>query len=134
MFSRLPDPSKRVAFGVDEPAYFSVHTRPDAPIDQPVIAHAMWSNVVERAVLESWMDRVQRGWRDVVVEARYLSHMTVSTVPIAGVARPETRLPNERCFLVGDYVDSGHIRADGAAASAVAAAHAIGARTTKKAA
>jgi len=79
----LPRPERRLALGLNEPTYFSVHSPrghaapaffhaalylPPGPPGDPAEA---------RARLESFVDRVQPGWREGVREARYLPCLTV---------------------------------------------------------
>ena len=117
--STLPRPERRIALGIDRPHYVSVHTSPASP--GPVIVHAMAYGTAPRDELEGIMDAFQPGWRDAVTEARYLSRMVVSSsLPRAGSPRVPARFPglDERVVLVGDYVDSGALLADGVALSA----------------
>jgi hypothetical protein len=125
VLARLPRPERRVCFGVDEPTYLSVHT--PLGVDGDVIVHVMGNGHAERSALERVLDDVQPGWRDALVEARYLSRMVVSTLPQAGHARAPCSIEERGVLIhrVGDGVDSGALLADGVAASAVRAVDAI---------
>lgn len=128
VLTSLPDPKRRVCFGLDAPLYFSVHTAPDAPPDAPIKLHVMANGAATRAELESFVDLVQPGWRERLVDdasARYLSRMIVcSALPRAGTARTPLTLDG-RTFFAGDHVDSGELLADAAAQSAADVARAI---------
>lgn len=126
--SALPEPKRRVCFGLGAslPFYFSVHTAPGAP--GPFRVHAMVNGAAAREEIEALVDVVQPGWRDHLVDGastRYLSRMIVaSALPRAGSARTPLTLDG-RVFFAGDHVDCGALLADAAAQSAVHAAHAI---------
>ena len=91
-----------------------------------------------RAEPESFVDLVQPGWRERLVDAasaRYLSRMIVcSALPRAGAARTPLTLDG-RTFFAGDHVDCGELLADASARSAVDASAAVldGARARKAA-
>ncbi len=133
---RLPQPKRGFAFGLDEPLYFSVHTRaaklaPDggatihvakylAPDDHDAKAH-------ERE-LEACMDLVQPGWRDELAERRFLPDMNVIEATVhaseRGLAgRPGPEVPDvENVFVAGDWVGAEGWLSDAALASAKRAA------------
>lgn len=123
VLTSLPKPAHRIALGLACPHYVSVHTPPTTSSAGPVIVHAMVYGAAPRDQLERIMDVFQPGWRDVVVEARYLSRMVVaSDLPRAGVPRVAARClvpTGERVIFVGDYVDTGALLADGVAQSAL---------------
>lgn len=83
--SELPIPDRRFAYGMDSPFYFSVHG-PPADLGDGVVLHAMkylsHSDTSDaaalRAQIESFVERVQPGWRDRVVTERFLRKMTVA--------------------------------------------------------
>jgi phytoene dehydrogenase-like protein len=138
--SSLPRPERSAAFGIDRPLYFSVHSAvaavappggallhaaayldPDVPLDADAT----------RAELEALVDRLQPGWRDRLVDVRWLPSLTVAhALPTANQhgkgARFETRvveLPG--VYVAGDWVGpDGHL-AGAALASARSAADAL---------
>ncbi|QEH38020.1 Putrescine oxidase [Aquisphaera giovannonii] len=134
---RLPRPMNRVAFGLDRPLYFSVHSASArlAP-DGVAVAHAMKylgggdepSPSDARAELEAWLDRVQPGWRAHVIKSRFLPSMTVAhALPTAegrGLAgRPPVEVPGRPgVYVAGDWVGGRGLLADASAASAEEAA------------
>jgi phytoene dehydrogenase-like protein len=138
--SRLPRPANILAFGVDRPLYYSVHsaTAKLAPPEGAVIHAAKYLNPlvthdprkVERE-LERLMDMMQPGWREQIVARRYLPAMTVThAIPAAangGLAgRAEVEVKDIRgLYLVGDWVGSEGTLANGAVASAAHAAKLI---------
>ena len=141
----LPRPQSTFCLGIDEPLYLSVHSRYAelAPRGGAVV-HALRylepgaadGEASERA-LESLMDRVQPGWRERIVERRYLPNMTVAfDVPAAargGLAgRPGPEVPGAPdLFVAGDWVGDRGQLVDASLASASAAAAAISARLAR---
>ena len=85
--ARLPRPRATFALGIDEPLYCSVHSAAArlAPEGGAMIHVARYlgddtpdPGVVERQ-LEGVLDHLQPGWRDVVVERRFLPHMVAAS-------------------------------------------------------
>jgi phytoene dehydrogenase-like protein len=140
----LPDPQMRVVFGLDDPLYFSVHT-PAARLvtDGPgEVAHLLWygdradtgSDDDGRSRLEALLDRVQPGWRDEVVDARYGRQLVVAhgrPLPGSGFAgRPPVAVPDvPGLFVAGDWVGPVGFLTDAVMASGRAAGRAA-ARST----
>jgi phytoene dehydrogenase-like protein len=138
--SRLPRPSTRVAFGLDRPLYFSVHSASArlAPSGVAVL-HVMkyLGSGRERpaleveAELEAFMEELQPGWSDHVVARQFLPGMTVMhgmpRADQAGLAgRPGVELQDRpNVFLAGDWVGPEGMLADASAASARAAARRV---------
>jgi phytoene dehydrogenase-like protein len=143
--SSLPMSKERFALGLDGPFYFSVHSAAAklAP-EGIVVVHAMKNLAgdtaeppqnVERE-LEGVLDRVQPGWRERVIDRRYLPGMTVThALPTAAdnglFGRPSVVVESHRhVFLAGDWVGREGLLADASAASArEAAGRAIAALT-----
>ena len=135
--SHLPNPSTIFALGIDEPLYCSVHSAAArlAPEGGAMIQCVRYGGPEEEidgrstlARLETLLDEVQPGWREVVVEARYLSKMTVShaIVPPGGRTVRVDALATENVFLAGDWVGEEGMLADGALASARRVASLLG--------
>ena len=86
--ARLPRPRATFALGIDEPLYCSVHSAA-APSSRPRaaamihVARYLGDDTpdpgVDERELEGVLDRLQPGWRDVVVERRFLPHMVVAS-------------------------------------------------------
>ena len=80
---KLPVPAHRLALGMAEPLYFSVHSRPEQT--EHVKAHLAWylrpddtTEATElRNRLEAFADRVQPGWREVCEGHRFFPHLRV---------------------------------------------------------
>lgn len=102
--ARLAKPVNTLAFGVDRPLYYSVHsaTAVLAPKGAAMVHVAKYLNPSEpheaqatERELEAFLDLMQPGWRSEVVVRRYLPSMTVShvipSVAGGGGARPHTR-------------------------------------------
>jgi phytoene dehydrogenase-like protein len=130
----LPDPRRRVVFGIDEPLYFSVHT-PAArlvPDGSGEVAHLLWYGDRDddpRPRLEALLDGAQPGWRDEVVEARYGRRLVVThgrPLPGSGFAgRPPVAVPDVAgLFVAGDWVGTEGLLTDAAMASGRAAGRA----------
>ncbi len=134
---RLPNPETRLAFGLDRPLYYSVHSASAKLAPEGVaVLHVMkylGGDSAEPAEgvegeLEALLDRLQPGWRACVVERRFLPAMTVSNaLPRADkgglAARPAvTVCERPDVFLAGDWVGARGLLADASAASAEEAA------------
>ena len=94
--SRLPDPTTNFALGIDEPLYLSVHSSVAklAPSRGALIHVARYlapgeiPDVDAANRLEALLDLMQPGWRDVVVEKRFLPKMTVTHALVPPGGRP----------------------------------------------
>jgi phytoene dehydrogenase-like protein len=131
-----PRPKAKFALGIDRPLYFSLHSAA-AELAPPggALIHAakyLGGDVADDAgddarELEAHVDRLQPGWRDVVIERRLLPNMIVAhDLPSAdrgglagriGVAIDD--LPG--VYLAGDWVGAEAHLADASLASAAAA-------------
>ncbi|HUK34656.1 MAG TPA: FAD-dependent oxidoreductase [Vicinamibacterales bacterium] len=141
----LPKPRRLVAFGIDEPLYFSVHSAVArlAPAGGAVLHVSKYLGVDESAdratehELEQLVDVLQPGWRDVLVARQFLPNLTVThamlTAEGGGTAgRPASTLTAyENVFIAGDWVGARGQLSDAAAASALDAARAaVSSRTS----
>ncbi len=143
---RLPRPDRPFALGLDAPTYLAVHseTAALAPPGGAVVHLARYlrrdeqAGTAERTQLEGLLDRVQPGWRDEVVDARFLPDMTVvGDLPLAAHGGLEGRVPVEVApglQLAGDWVGPEGLLTDtvfasarvaGRAAARHAAAHGV---------
>ena len=137
----LPHPKTTFALGVDRPLYFSVHSRSasGAPDGAALVSTMKYLSPTEApdaardaAELEAWLDRLQPGWRDVLVERRWLPAMVASgalvTASGGGLAgRPGPRVPDAPgVFVVGDWVGGEGMLLDASLASAERAATELG--------
>jgi phytoene dehydrogenase-like protein len=135
----LPSPRARVAFGIDEPLYASVHSAVShlAPQGGALIHVARYGGLrgespaaVERQ-LSRFLEGLQPGWRKYMVRQRFLPHLVVANAVVTaaqgGLAgRPGTEAPDiPGLFLAGDWVGPEGMLADAGLASARAAARAI---------
>jgi phytoene dehydrogenase-like protein len=136
---RLPKPSNTFGLGIDQPLYYSVHSAVAklAPEGGAVIHLAKYLAVGEksdptkdRAELENMLELFQPGWRDELVEARFMPNLTVYNAVVTaergGLAgRTPVSLPGyDNIYLVGDWVGSEGILSDATFASARLAAQA----------
>ncbi|ATB44640.1 phytoene desaturase family protein [Corallococcus macrosporus] len=135
--SRLPRPDALFALGTDGPWYASVHSAVArlAP-EGGAMVHVMQylggrGPEASEARLEDVMDALQPGWRTFVVARRYRPSLLVSnwlpTAETGGLGgRPSVEVPHVRgLYRVGDWVGPEGQLAEGAFASAEAAARAL---------
>ena len=136
---RLPRPRYVLAYGIDRPLYFAVHsavarlTGGDGAMlhvvryggAEPAVSDAV------RVELLGLLDQLQPGWRDVIVHARFLPNMTVSHAVVGPdrpphIARPQPTVSGvPGLYIAGDWVESRGMLADAALDSARRAAEEI---------
>jgi phytoene dehydrogenase-like protein len=131
---KLPHPKRLFALGIDEPLYFSVHSAwaQLAPKGGALIHLLKYKRDLRGSAeqdeqeLEALLDRMQPGWREVLVHKRFLPDMTVSNaLPLPNIARPSPVTPLRGLYIAGDWVGDQGVLSDAALASARAAAKAI---------
>ena len=135
--SSLPNAEGGYLVALDRPLYLSVHSLAArfGPAAETVIHVARYLHPHEtpdagetRAELEWLLDEMQPGWRDMLLRARFLQHMTVThALPAAATGGMPGRPPVAvdgltGAYLAGDWVGSEHQLAAAALASAKAAA------------
>lgn len=131
--SYLPKPDHVLGFGVDRPVYLSVHSKtarlaPDGSALIHLAKYGAGEARADEAELEAFADLLQPGWRNYLVERRFLPRMVVAnrldTAAQGGLAgRPNTAVPDvPGLFLAGDWVGHEGLLADAALASAKRAA------------
>jgi phytoene dehydrogenase-like protein len=141
----LPQPKHTFAIGIDRPLYLSVHSafahlapkggalihtakylkQERGTLDDDSSARRTVTSEDERE-LEDLLDRVQPGWREVLVHRRFLPAMTVANaLPEPGKPRPSHVTPIRGLYLAGDWVGSEGLLSDASLASARAAAKTI---------
>lgn len=127
---RLPEPTQPFALGIDQPVYVSAHSAwaELAPASRAVVHVARYLDRDERAgggvrtQLEGLLDRVQPGWRDEVLDTRFLPDMTVvgdvadAAAGGLGGRQPVTVAPG--LHLAGDWVGEQGVLTDAVFASA----------------
>lgn len=134
---RLPRPERRFVMGVDTPLYYSVHSAYAklGPAGKVVLNVSKYLRPDEKTEarqdeqeLETFLDQIQPGWREEVLERRFLPHMIVSNfIPLArqgGMAgRPTPQVPGiANLYLAGDWVPDNGLLLDAVMASARQAA------------
>ena len=143
----LPERRRTFALGLDEPLYLSVHSAfaqltprggalvhtlkyqtgrsaSDVEIDGERARRGAPEEDERR--LEDLLDRIQPGWREVLVHRRFLPAMTVSNaMPLPGAPRPSPRTAIGGLYVAGDWVGSEGLLSDAALASAREAAKSI---------
>lgn len=143
----LPDPKTTFALGVDRPLYLSVHSafaqiapkggalihtakylkdQSTTPDDYDSSSKRRGGMSEDERELEGLLDRVQPGWRNVLVHRRFLPAMTVANALITpGMQRPSHVTPIRGLYIAGDWVGDTGLLSDAALSSARAAAKAI---------
>jgi hypothetical protein len=136
----LPNPSIPVAVGIDNPFFLSVHSASAklAPKGGALIHVIKYlgstheSNPsTDKLELETFLDAIQPGWRNVVVRQRFLPSMVVYNAIVTAeqrgtLGRPDTKVPEtENLYIVGDWIGSEGTLADASFASAKRAAEQI---------
>ncbi len=138
--NRLPVPDRRFALGVDQPLYFSVHSAKAklGPADGVMLhaakyldPHTPTNAKADERELEAMLDLLQPGWRDAVIERRFLPKMTVSNAVVTArqgglTGRPGPGVPGlPDLYVAGDWVGPEGMLLDAALASAKNAAQLI---------
>ncbi len=116
---RLPNPQNKVVMALDRPLFLAAQSEFSkvAPDGGAVIytlkyldpTQAQDAKADERE-LEAWLDETQHGWRNEIIERRYLPHMIVSNaLPSASqagtVGRPGPCVPDiSNLYIAGDWV------------------------------
>ena len=144
----LPNPKRTFALGIDEPLYFAAHSAwaqltPKGGALIHTVKYRKEQNATdvelesERArrdasaaaderTLEALLDRMQPGWRDVLVHRRFLPAMTVSNALVTpSTPRPPAVTNVRGLFIAGDWVGEEGLLSDAALASARAAAKGV---------
>jgi phytoene dehydrogenase-like protein len=135
VLSELPRPNARLALGVLLPTYLSVHSTVCklGGDGRAALIHLMKYLSPEddasggEAELEACLDRMQPGWRDVLVERRFLPKLVTTNALVTAKAgglsgRPGPLVPG--CVglaVVGDWVGAEGMLADASLGSAWAA-------------
>lgn len=113
---RLPKPENDYVMGIDAPTYLADHTRAAKLGDGHVVHVAKYLPVTptnaedDRAELEAMLDLAQPGWRDELMDERFLPNMIVNNwLAKAGDGglngRPDgTLLDNPNIYLAGDWI------------------------------
>ena len=147
--SKLPKEKNLLAFGIDRPHYFSVHSKwaqltpkggalihvakyrkERGPINDDEIDRDATSRrarvSTDEAELEMLLDELQPGWRDVLVHRRFLPSMTVSNALVTPSTKRHSPQTSVRgLYVAGDWVGDTGILSDAALYSAREAAKAI---------
>jgi phytoene dehydrogenase-like protein len=136
---RLPNPKNRVVIGLDRPLFLTVQSEFSrvAPEGKTLLytikyldpAQQQDAKANERE-LEEWLDLTQPGWREEVIERRYLPNLIVHNALVTAAAggtetRPGTRVPGAQgLYIAGDWVGPRGILTSASLWSAKLAAHA----------
>ena len=146
--STLPMPKNLFAIGIDQPTYFSVHsaaaqltpkggalihvmkyrtrTAPMHDLEIEQSGDRKREVAADERELESLLDLMQPGWRDVLVHRRFLPAMTVSNALVTPTTpRPPSATRVKGLYIAGDWVGDEGLLSDAALLSARAAANAI---------
>jgi phytoene dehydrogenase-like protein len=140
--ARLPRPRATFALGIDRPLYLSVHSASaDLAPEGGAMIHVLkylpaggGDAKADEREIEGLLDLIQPGWRETVVEHRFLPSMLVTNdLPTAANGglrgRPDVAVPHAAgVYVAGDWVGPEAMLADASLASARRAAEAIVAR------
>jgi phytoene dehydrogenase-like protein len=144
----LPEPRNLFALGIDQPLYYAVHSAYAqlTPKGGALIHLAKYSKerhatdeelegprprrtsaaIEDEQELEALLDRMQPGWREVLVHRRFLPSMTVTNALLTpGTKRPSPVTSVRGLYIAGDWVGDEGLLSDAALSSARAAAKAI---------
>lgn len=125
--SKLPNPGCKFILDIDSPRYFSLHSEfAELAPKGAALMHLMQylkpgeenDAQATRANLEQLLDIAQPGWRDVLVEARFMPEMVVAfgypDVRTGGLkGRPSVAVPGcANLFVAGDWVGDKHMLLD----------------------
>jgi glycine/D-amino acid oxidase-like deaminating enzyme len=137
---KLPENVAHVAFGLDRPLYFSVHSLSArlAP-ERGALAHvakypgnSQPDPKVVREELEDYASLVMPGWQREAEVIRFLPNLTVSSAMVTPEGRPDVDfLGLENVTVAGDWVGPEGMLADAAVGSALKAASVIQGQKTK---
>lgn len=136
---RLPKPRNTFALGIDAPTYLSIQSTwaRVAPTGKSLVSLMKYlppdanDPTAVEAELEAMLDVVQPGWRDVLIERRYLPNLVVANaLPQAahgGIAgRPGPAVPGAPgLFVAGDWVGTEGLLVDAVCGSGRRAAELV---------
>jgi phytoene dehydrogenase-like protein len=123
----LPRPEVSYAAGLDRPVMFSVPSETShlAPGGGAML-HITKCGKGTELELETMLDSLQPGWRELVVYRRFLPEIVASNALVTPEwQRPEAKTAIRGLFLAGDWIGSDGVLSDAAASSARSAARAI---------
>jgi phytoene dehydrogenase-like protein len=120
----LPEPGHTFALGIDQPYYFSVHSKfANLAPQGSAMVHVAKYGTGTRSELEVILDRVQKGWRDHVIHARFMPNILVSNAIVSaerGGLAGRTAVDGANranTYFAGDWVGAEGMLADAAVAS-----------------
>jgi phytoene dehydrogenase-like protein len=129
--SSLPDKDTTFAIGIDQPLYYSVHSKYAklAPEGGALIhvAKYLGTSIAPKpredgTDLEQFLDLLQPGWREVLIKRRPLPNMVVCNAIVTAAdggldGRPNTKIA-ENLYVVGDWVGKEGLLSNASVASA----------------
>lgn len=116
---RLPNPRNRVVIGIDRPLFLTVQSEFSrvAPEGRALLYSIKYLDPAKQydakaneRELEEWLDLTQPGWREEVIERRYLPGLVVNNALVTAAAggteaRPGPRVPGvQGLYVAGDWV------------------------------
>lgn len=133
--NKLPNPDITFIIGIDQNLYYSVHSNYAKLTDKKgVVLHVAkylseneYGHKAEKE-LEHLMDIAQPGWKNEVIEKRFLPNMIVSNdiFPVDNKNRAKVKIENlDGIYLCGDWVGNNGLLADASFSSAKEAAKLI---------
>lgn len=137
---RLPNPENKVVFSGERPLFLTVQSEFSkmAPEGGALVCALKYLNPdlpqdteANERELEAWLDETQPGWRNEVIERRYLPNLVVSNALVTaaqggGAGRPWPQVEGiDNLYVAGDWVGPRGILASAVLWSAKLAAGAI---------
>jgi phytoene dehydrogenase-like protein len=136
--TKLPNPKKLFALGLNDPYYYSVHSN-DARLSEDstsIVLHVFKYHHPGAAIdgkkvkkeLEQFLERIQPGWQQFLITSRYLPNITVNQrLPQLGDEQQLLRSKAEisGLYIAGDWASPSYILSEGAVSSGKQAAESI---------
>lgn len=138
--SELPNPDMIYSLGIDQPFYYSVHSKwaKLAPVGGASVTMTKYlgtrippNPTRDREELEQFLDILQPGWRRFAVKSRFLPSMVSSSALVEAAREGLYGRPSPKCsridnlYFVGDWVGQEGLLSDATLASARGAAESI---------
>ncbi len=129
--TQLPNPSRLLAFGMDKPLYYSVHSEfADFGAKSGVLVHVAHYQPTDpqadKQTLETYLDVVQPNWRNYHITSKFMPKMRVSQARPYPTESITAQVPTmDGLYVAGDWVGRDAILLDACFSSAESAVGAI---------
>lgn len=124
--TQLPNPKRLLAFGLDKPLYFSVHSNFADFGATGVLAHVghyvPTDPEADKATLEAYLDVIQTGWRKYLITSKFMPKMRVMQARPYPSEHITAQVPTtDGLYVAGDWVGRDAILLDACFSSAESA-------------